>query len=283
MRFGLFILLFLTFVPAAFATEYKTYAETRTIADKLAFGTVELKSYEGGPEDTEYLKEYILELATRSYGVDASFFDKPTLASTSLLRDLVSKMNHQQKPEQEIMLLARQKKLKYKVREDIAELWRYPSWGVCAHVALALYNVYKSFGYQAKRIDTMNGTWETYDQSHAMNEVYVEDLGKFILQDPQYNMVALDASGKYLSFAETKAMLDKNEEPEFRTFLFMATYPYNKKNYESFPMTPIPYEGMDFVFDIENIRKNYYRNIYRERFFDGKKETVTEVLKPQPK
>ena len=72
------------------------------------------------------------------------------------------------------------------MREDVAELWRYPNWGVCAHVALALYNVYKSFGYKAKRIDTMNGTWEDYTQSHAMNDVYVANGFLTVRLKPSY-------------------------------------------------------------------------------------------------
>lgn len=271
--FALIIALY--FLTPAYAMADKT-DDIRVITDRLPFGKIALEPYEGDRDDFDYLREYITKLAVNSYQVSPDTFDHPTLLSTTLLRDLVSKMNSQQPLEHRFDVLVKDRKTKWKIRKDIAEMWRYPSWGYCGHVSWALYNIYKSFGYKTDRIDSVNGSKEKYDVSHVMTDVYVDDLKKYVMQDPTYNFYVEDKNGIVLSFDELQTIAQtKAETPVFKVLLLSILAPYTGQTFMGFPQDaddiPEKYRtrlNLDYFFN------NYYNSVFKRTRFDGEKETT---------
>lgn len=271
------LIIALCFLLPSYAMADRT-DDIRAIADRLPFGTITLEPYEGDRDDFDYLRAYIIKLAVKSYQVSPDTFDKPTLLSTTLLRDLVSKMNAQQPLDHRFDKLVEAGKTKWKIRKDIAEMWRYPSWGYCGHVSWALYNIYKSLGYKTDRIDSVNGSKEKYDISHVMTDVYVDDLKKYIIQDPTYNFYVEDKTGTILSFDELHNMAQARvEKPVFKILLLSILAPYTGQTFDGFPQNAqdIPEKYRERL-NLDYFYKNYYNTIFKRVRFDGEDETDDE-------
>jgi len=157
-----------------------------------------LRPYDGGVDDYDYLRQYITDYAVRVYGVDPSLFNKSTMVSTGLLRDLLHKLNYSA-PDYLRYLWVKGRTIAPE-RQDIAETWRYPSRGNCGQMSYALFHLYRAFGYETNRIGTINGqigpfrVGDNYTQSHGTTEVYLPELNRFIVQDPTYNTVILETA-----------------------------------------------------------------------------------------
>jgi Ca2+-binding RTX toxin-like protein len=180
-----------------------SYDDALAIIKAAPAGEFTLAQYTGAVDDQVYLKQWVTDLAARVYGVDAQVFDAPTLGSTTLLRDLVHRALYQTgSPHDFAEIAASPQFLGY---EDVAQSFRYPAHGLCSQMAWQLWEVYQAFGYSTTNIATINGNVDDYDDSHVMVEVYLDDLGKEIVQDPTFNFLYRQGD-TVLSFAEARAL-----------------------------------------------------------------------------
>jgi hypothetical protein len=64
--------------------------------------------------------------------------------------------------------------------------------GYCGTASLTLWAVYRAFGYEVRRTDWVGGNIHSqdfyYDTSHSLNEVFMYDYQKYIMQDPTFNI-----------------------------------------------------------------------------------------------
>ncbi len=206
------------------------YALLETISNRLTvsrLNSAQILPYMGGKDDDDYLKDYIVALASSLYDVPKEMFDRPTLASTSLLRDMVHKFNYQ------LTSARREKKVEGAMdRSDSAAMWRYRVRGICGMMSHTLFGVYKAMGYKTNRIDLLNGSWGKrrqegrYSKSHVTTEVYVDDYQKFVVQDPTYNLMMVDDNNNVLSLLEARQRHFQTGKPyKFRHFTIGITRP----------------------------------------------------------
>jgi len=248
------------------------HEEIREIAKRAEFEHIDLQPYEGSPADETYLRNYILDLASRTYGVDRRIFLTPTLLSTTLLRDLVNKVNAQAPENNSLDALASRHELQNIPRMDIAEMWRYPSWGACGHVSFSLYNIYKSLKFKTRRIDSINGLVgirtfpNRYRDSHVTTEVYLADLKRYIIQDPLLNSWIENDAGRILDFIETRKTIATGKNlPLFRTLPFAFPLPRKIVIFDEVPDNFTKFNKVYFI-------KSSYNLVWKLTSFDGTNE-----------
>lgn len=61
----------------------------------------------------------------------------------------------------------------------------------CAGLAQILFGIYQGLDYSAILCDWVDMSPSHYTDSHMLVEVYIPELGKYIIQDPSYNMMVL--------------------------------------------------------------------------------------------
>jgi Ca2+-binding RTX toxin-like protein len=182
-----------------------TYDEALAIINAAPESEFTLAPYTGAVDDQVYLRQWVTDLAESVYGVDANVFDVPTLGSTTLLRDLVHRALYQTSDPHDFKAIAASPQfLGY---EDVAQSFRYPAHGLCSQMAWQLWKVYQSFGYSTTNLSTINGNVDDYDDSHVMVQVYLEDLGKEIVQDATFNFLYRKGD-TFLSFEEARSLHD---------------------------------------------------------------------------
>ncbi|MEZ5849059.1 MAG: calcium-binding protein [Hyphomicrobiaceae bacterium] len=179
------------------------YELARQIIEAALQSEFVLPAYTGSTTDLAYLKQWVLAQVTAIYGVDATLFDTSTVVSTSVLRDFVHRALYQTTtPNDYADVVASPSFLGF---DDVARSFRYPMWGLCSEMAWQEWQVFRAFGYQTNTIATINGDLSDWTDSHSMTQVYVSDLGKYIIQDSTFNFIYRDASGSILSFDEARA------------------------------------------------------------------------------
>ena len=117
---------------------------------------------------------------------------------------------------------------------DVALAFRYPAQGLCGLVSWQMWEVFRAFGYDARRIDSIDGAvgvgtyvdpnTGTYSQSHSTSEVYVTDLDKWIIQDATFNFLYNDEAGNFLSWDEARAALYDGSGLVFSSFRNYVDY-----------------------------------------------------------
>jgi Ca2+-binding RTX toxin-like protein len=180
-----------------------TYDDALAIIQSAPTEEFTLAPYTGAVDDYVYLKQWVTDLAAREYGVDAHVFDSPTLGSTTLLRDLVHRALYQTSDPHEFADIAASPQ--FLGFEDVAQSFRYPAHGLCSEMAWQLWQVYHAFGYSTTNVATINGNVDDYTDTHVMVEVYLEDLGKEVVQDPTYNFLYRQGDS-FLSFEEARSL-----------------------------------------------------------------------------
>ena len=244
------------------------YTLLETISNRLnvlRLNSAHIPAYEGGKDDDIYLKNYIVALASSLYGVPQEMFDRPTLASTSLLRDMVHKFNYQ------LSGVRREKKVDGATdRNDSAAMWRYGVRGICGLMSHTLFEIYKAMDYKTNRVDLINGSWGKrrqegrYSKSHVTTEVYLDDYQKFVVQDPTYNLMMVDNDGDVLSLLEARQRHFETAKPyKFRHFTIgieRSTYP----------------EGVTEHID-EIVQNEWPFFIVKRKTFRGRKTRVLDI------
>ncbi|HET9902907.1 MAG TPA: hypothetical protein VFQ27_04320 [Xanthobacteraceae bacterium] len=170
-------------------------------------GELNLPEYTGAPGDLNYLRSYVLDAVTALYGVDESVFDQATLLSTSILRDFLHRAIYDHPS-----LVAYSQMFAndpYWFERDVGGLFRLEGFALCGEIAWQLQNIYQAFGFESSLFWTFNGedgtgTPYSYSDGHVRVEVRLEDLDKFIVQDPTYNFLMTDAGDTPLSFREAQ-------------------------------------------------------------------------------
>lgn len=177
-----------------------TYEEARATAAAAFSGEFTLPSYTGGQADLPYLRTWVLDQVTALYAVTADVFDQATIYSTSILRDFVHRAIYQSTTHEDIDVITANGDLLYAQNSDVATAFRYPATGLCGLMAWQEYQVFRAFGYETHEIATMSGDVDTFTDSHVMTEVYLSDLGKFIIQDATFNVLLKGNDGTPLSY-----------------------------------------------------------------------------------
>ena len=80
-----------------------------------------------------------------------------------------------------------------------------PLMDLCGEVATQEWMVFRAFGYQTNQINSINQKVDDCTDAHATTEVYVSDLGKYIVQDATFNFAYRDGNGDLLSWFEARA------------------------------------------------------------------------------
>jgi hypothetical protein len=169
--------------------------------------------YEGEPDDLSYLRSYLIAGMTSRYQVDASIFDRPTLTSTSLIRDYISHLVFDQanlaygELPPELRQVAPLDDVAVLIREGVAEQ--------CGFVNLQLQHAYRSFGFESTRIEAINGTVDNFTVGHVTTEVYIVDYDKAVIQDAYLNFMLRDAAEEPLSHQEVRVACLEGQAVEF--------------------------------------------------------------------
>lgn len=192
------------------------YEDIIAITRTVKAGQIDIPPYEGAADDLFALKNYIVPFAVTLYGVSPTVFETPTLLSTTLLRDMVHKVNWQMDTDYDIKNVVKEGRAIAKIGQDVGEMWRHPSRGRCGHMARSLYYIYRSLGYPVERLSVVDKLpdprWTAAEYSHVFTQVFVADYQKFIIQDASFNNVMRDTEGHFLSFTQTRQLLSQNPE-----------------------------------------------------------------------
>lgn len=188
-----------------------TYEEAAALAAAAPDGEITLAPYTGGLGDLAYLRAYVLDAVVDFYGVDAAAFDTATLFSTTLLRDWAHRAMAQAIGRDYFEDLQAAGLTVSPLLQDVGAAFRYPATGQCGFFSWQLYNIYRAFGYDTTRLDTVNGEVGefgvgefAFNNSHSLVEVFCTDLDKFIVQDSMFNFLVRDDKGNPLSFYEAR-------------------------------------------------------------------------------
>lgn len=199
-----------------------TYELARQIVDAAPTTQFALTDYTGGTQDLAYLKQWVLDQVTEIYGVDPTVFDAASLVSTSILRDFVHRALYQTTTPDDIYDIAMRPE--FLGWGDVALGFRYPAFGLCGFMSWQMYQVYRAFGYKTSEISTTNPNDPTWRDGHVFTEVYVEDLGKSIVQDATFNFIYRDDADAILSFTEARDILATGGHIEFDCFTYYRWY-----------------------------------------------------------
>jgi Ca2+-binding RTX toxin-like protein len=157
-------------------------------------------AYSGGTSDLGYLREWVLNQVVAIYGGSASDFDQATIYSTTILRDFVHRALYQidsSVPTHEDLGSAF-------LGWEVASGFRYPVQGACGLLAWQLWEVFRAFGFETRKVDSIDGDIDAYGGSHVSSEVYIPSLSKWVVQDATYNFLYLDNEGNFLSWYEAR-------------------------------------------------------------------------------
>jgi Ca2+-binding RTX toxin-like protein len=196
-----------------------TFQDARTLIAAAERGSWHLPAYEGGRNDLAYLRSYVTDGVARTYDVDPSVLQKATMFSTSLVRDFVHRAIYQSGNSTTYAeLRAADPNFNSNVRSDVAAALRYPASDSCGLMGYQLFRVFEALGYDCERIGAVEGdlvggvpgqfrmfsTGLNYSNAHVTTQVFVEDLGKFVIQDSTFNLLFTDESGVPLSMNELR-------------------------------------------------------------------------------
>lgn len=206
----------------------QTYDDARTLIESISTAEFDLAPYTGSLTDLAYLKDWVLDHVTSIYGVAASVFDTATIYSTTILRDFVHRAVYQNSDATYIDTLAANGELISPQTEDVATAFRYPAYGACGLLAWQMYQVFTAFDYKTNLLAFMNGDFgagaaESFNDSHASTEVFLEDYGKYAIQDATFNFIYTDSAGSPLSWREAADAL-RNEDLTFDNFDIYTYY-----------------------------------------------------------
>jgi hypothetical protein len=173
-----------------------TYEDASAVVAAASPEPFSLTPYAGSMTDLAYLRQWTLEQVNAIYGVSADAFDTPTVYSTTILRDFVHRALYQIEPS---VPTIDELGPAFLVWDEVAIAFRYPAQGLCGLMALQMWDVFRAFGYDTRRVDSINGDVGastfvdpvngTYTQSHVTTEVYVTDLDKWIVQDATFDFL----------------------------------------------------------------------------------------------
>jgi Ca2+-binding RTX toxin-like protein len=198
------------------------YEQARTIVESASKSEFVLPEYTGAPDDLAYMRQWVIGQVTQIYSVDASLFDTATVVSTTILRDFIHRALYQTRVVNNINDVALTSGfLGY---DDVAVGFRYPSYGLCGLMALQELGVFRAMGYETNKLNSIDLNLDNYGESHVMTQVYVVDLGKYIVQDSTFNSVYRDASGTILSFYEVRKEIYTGGAVEIDNFDYYREY-----------------------------------------------------------
>lgn len=234
-----------------------SYETARRIIDAAPEAQFDLPKYTGGIGDLAYLRGWVLNQVTQIYDVDAAVFDNATLLSTTILRDFVHRAIYQTTEVNNISAIRHTSA--YLGADDVALAFRYPAFGLCGLLSAQQLAVFRSFGYDANTISSIEDNPDNYDDSHVMTQVYLTDLGRFIVQDSTFNCVYRDESDNILDFYGVRQAIYGNNET---VRLDMSEYYRDYYRYE------VPADGPRPQLQ-EWIVERYFRNIFSWRDDDA--------------
>lgn len=134
----------------------------------------------------ERLAKYALKELEKKQGLySKDYFAIPTVENTSLLRDYV---HHKLTKEHESLEKVNRKAGKLRVLRWLEDQ-KYRVQ--CGGLARILSGIYRGLGYSAVLCDWVDMEPSYYTDSHTLVEVYIPELGKYIIQDSAYNMVVI--------------------------------------------------------------------------------------------
>jgi len=152
----------------------------------LAGVSAGISSYAGSVQDRRLARHALQRLAEQDRQHDIDYFTVPAVENTSVLRDYVhhlltkehldlEKASYQRVPMVQVVRWLEERK--YRV--------------LCGGLAQILFGIYRGLGYSAVRSDWVDLEPTHYTDSHMLVEVYVPELGKYIVQDAAYNMLLM--------------------------------------------------------------------------------------------
>jgi len=125
----------------------------------------------------------------------------PTVENTSMIRDYVYQLQqgaqHQGKPV--IKGSATPLEIHIALKDATHS-------ALCGGLSKLLWGIYKAFGYRTTRYSYIDNTFCCYSESHAVVDVAIPDLNRYIVQDPTFN-VTWKWDEVYIGVQEIKPLL----------------------------------------------------------------------------
>jgi hypothetical protein len=188
---------------------YDTLADARETIAAAGKVDITLGHYFGGAQDLSYLHAYVVKEACKLYDVPASIFKNATLYSTTLLRDFVHRALFGNEHSGYFKNFGFHPDI-----QDVAAGLRYPASESCGLMGYQLWRVYQSFGYEAERINSIEGDIGRAIATHVTTQVFLKDLGKYAIQDSTFNCLFTNGSGVPLSYTELRSANARHEQVE---------------------------------------------------------------------
>ena len=136
--------------------------------------------------DNQRLARYAVEeLGKKDNHYRKGYFAVPTVENTSVLRDYV----HHKLTKKHLSLEKVDKARKPSLLQVLIWLEEKKCRVQCGGLANILSGIYQGLGYSAVLCDWVDMEPSYYTDSHTLVEVYIPDPGKYIIQDPSYNMM----------------------------------------------------------------------------------------------
>ena len=174
------------------------YTSALALADSLQSRIVLSQTYLGSATDAAYLRTYIVNEVKSYYGVDAAIFDTGSITATTLVRDFLHKLVYFQDEFQTYSQLVSAGQA-LPLQLDIAPLLRHPAWAACGEISWQVFQVYRALGYECRLVDTLNGSTNSFSDSHVFIEVRDPITGQYFIQDPTYNVAHVAPDGTLLN------------------------------------------------------------------------------------
>jgi Ca2+-binding RTX toxin-like protein len=196
-----------------------TFQDARNVianADGALFQS--LSNYTGGASNLTYLRDYVKNEVARIYDIDKSLLNEATMFSTTLLRDFIHRAIYENLDSTTYAELRADGVALPAMRTDVAAALRYPASDSCALMGYQLFRVYEALGYDSQQVSAVEGdltggvpgqwrqfaTGVNFDNSHSTTQVFVKDLGKYVIQDSTFNLLFADRNGVPLSMHELR-------------------------------------------------------------------------------
>lgn len=225
------------------------YETARAIALAAPSTAPPLPTYQGSTTDLAYLRDYVVANAAAFYGVEESLFDSATEGSTTLMRDWLHRALYQPTGLPYFTQLQADGEVIASLMNDVGALLRYPAYELCGGMAWQFFRICNALGWDANWYDIVNGEIDgtgKYTNSHVTVEIYLNDLGKYVITDPTYNFRAVNRDGTPLNFVEIRQQqYDGDPDVAYETF---GVFHFDNSIKYNADLLPIDRDFFDHVF-----------------------------------